>query len=183
MLDDASARDLLKSLEAPKELVEHSEAVRNTCVNLIDALKEKNPSIKINKRLVCVGALLHDIGRTKSQGLDHGIQGAKIIRELNLRDDPLLEKVARICERHLGAGITNSEAEKQGLPPGDYVPKTMEEKIIAYCDNLVDDENGVIIVHDPAWAAIDFEKKHGKRSEPARMVRELNRFFEELLNK
>jgi len=57
----------------------------------------------------------------------------------------------------------------------------MEEKIVAYCDNMVDDHNGVPVVHDPAWAAIDFEKKHGKNSEAAKMVRDLNKFFEKLL--
>jgi uncharacterized protein (TIGR00295 family) len=180
MLDEKNARELLKTLKAPKEVVEHSEAVHDTCMNLIDLLRERNRILRINRRLVAVGSLLHDIGRTKSQDINHGIVGAQIIRDLNVKNDPDLEKVAKICERHLGGGISKKEAQKLGLPPGDYLPKSIEEKIIAYCDNMIDDANGPV-VHDPAWAALDYEKKHGKNSEPAKRVRELNRFFERML--
>ena len=41
-----------------------------------------------------------------------------------------------IIERHIGAGITESEAEKLGLPKKSYVPETIEEKIVAHADNL-----------------------------------------------
>lgn len=181
MLDERRARDLLKTFCAPREVVEHSETVHDVCMDLVGLLRETNPTLRINRRIVAVGALLHDIGRTKSQGVDHGVVGARIIRDLNATSDSDLEKIAKICERHVGAGITCKEAKKLGLPQGDYIPKTLEEKIVAYCDNLVDDSGGIPIVRDPSWAAVDFEKKHGKRSEPARLVRELNAFFEDLL--
>lgn len=182
MLDEKRARDLLKTLKVPKEVVEHSEIVYETCMNLVELLRERNPALRINKRLVAVGALLHDIGRLKTQGIDHGVMGAQIIRDLNVKNSQDLEKVALICERHLGGGIGKKEAVKLGLPEKDYLPKTIEEKIIAYCDNMVDDANGPV-VHDPAWAAIDYEKKHGKNSEPAKRVRELNKFFENILTR
>jgi uncharacterized protein len=181
MLDEQKARELLKTLKAPKEVIEHCEVVHDTCMNLIDLLREKNRIIKIDRRLVAVASLLHDVGRTKTQGIDHGVVGAQIIRNLNVKSDPYLEKVALICERHLGGGISKGEALKLGLPEKDYIPKTIEEKIVAYCDNMVDDSNGIPVIHDPAWAALDFEKKHGKTSEPAMRVRELNKFFENLL--
>lgn len=182
MLDEKRARELLKTMGVPKEVVEHAELVRETCLNLIDRLKEENPSLRINRRLVSVGALLHDIGRCKSQGIDHGLAGAQLLRDLNLKEDQNIEKIARICERHLGAGIPKAEAKRLGLPEKDYLPKSIEEKIIAYCDNMLDDAKGVPVIRDPAWAAIDFERKHGKNSEPAKRVRELNRFFEKLLS-
>jgi uncharacterized protein len=183
MLGEKDARELLKTLKAPKEIIAHCEAVHETCMDLVDLLRERNPTLRVDKRLVSIGALLHDIGRTQTQDITHGIRGATIIRDLNIHNSEYLEKVAKICERHLGGGITKSEAQKLGLPPGNYVPKTIEEKIIAYCDNMVDDHNGVIVVHDPAWAALDFEKKHGKNSEATKMVRDLNKFFEKLLTK
>jgi len=40
-------------------------------------------------------------------------------------------------ERHVGAGITQEEAVKLGLPPRDYVPQTLEEKIVCYADKLI----------------------------------------------
>ncbi len=88
-----------------------------------------------NEELVGVGALLHDIGRGKTHGIDHAVEGARIARELGLS-----EKVVLIIERHIGAGICRDEAEKIGLPGKDYVPQTLEEKIVAHADNLVDDD-------------------------------------------
>ncbi len=181
MLDDEDARELLKSLKAPKELVDHCETVRDVCMEVIELLKERNPGIKINKRLVSVGALLHDIGRTKTQGIEHGVVGGQIIRGLNVTGSRELEKIARICERHIGGGITREEAKRLGLPPGEYIPRTIEEKLVAYCDNMVDDVKGSPVVRDPTWAVVEYEKRHGKNSDAARMVRDLNQFFEKLL--
>ena len=42
-----------------------------------------------------------------------------------------------IIERHIGAGITSSEAARLGLPEKDYLPLTREEKIVSYADNLI----------------------------------------------
>ncbi len=181
MLDEESARDLLKTLKVPKEVVEHAEVVHETCLNLIELLHERNPALKINKRLVAAGALLHDVGRAKTQDIRHGIAGAQILRDLNVKEGSDIEKIAKICERHIGGGISKYEAKKLGLPEKDFLPKTVEEKIVAYCDNMIDDSNGRSVVHDPVWAALDYERKHGKNSEPARRVRELNKFFEKLL--
>ena len=177
MFTDKEARELLQTFKVPKDVIEHSQVVHDTCMNLVVLLNERKPHVRINRRLVSVASLLHDIGRSKSQGIDHGIVGAKMISDLNVKNDPQIEKIAKICERHLGGGISQTEAVKLGLPKKDYIPKTIEEKIVTYCDNLVDDD----VVKDPAWAAVDYEKKHGKNSEPAKRVRELNKFFEKLL--
>ena len=183
MLDEKAARDLLKTLKVPKEVVDHAEVVHETCMNLVEMLREVNPALRINKRLVSTGSLLHDVGRSKTYGVDHGLAGAQILRDLNVKNDPNIEKLAKICERHVGGGISRKEAAKLGLPSADYIPKTIEEKIISYCDNMVDDSGGTSVVRDPTWAALDYERKHGKSSEPAKRVRELNRFFEKMLSK
>jgi uncharacterized protein (TIGR00295 family) len=181
MLDERAARELLISLNAPQELMDHCESVHSLSVKLADTLNTRSPAIRADKKLVSVGALLHDIGRTKTQGVDHGVAGAQILRNLNTANDAFLEKVARICERHIGGGITRAEAKKLGLPDGDYVPRTLEEKMISYCDNLVDEENGKIVIRGPDWVLEKYEKKHGKDSEPALMIKELNKFFEKIL--
>jgi uncharacterized protein len=59
----------------------------------------------------------------------------KIGRALGF-SQPLLN----IIERHIGAGITASEAERLGLPGKDYLPLTPEEKIVSYADNLTKGE-------------------------------------------
>ncbi len=88
-------------------------------------------NIKLDKELVRRGALLHDIGRCRTHGILHAVEGGRIIRKEGLK-----ENLARIAERHIGAGITKEEAEELGLPAGEYCPKTPEEKIVAYADNL-----------------------------------------------
>ncbi|MCD6237385.1 MAG: HDIG domain-containing protein, partial [Thermoplasmata archaeon] len=84
-------------------------------------------------KLVEVGALLHDIGRSRTHGIMHGVEGAKIAKNLGLP-----ERIVDIIENHLGAGIPREEAIKLGLPPKDFIPKTLEEKVVAHADNLIE---------------------------------------------
>jgi uncharacterized protein len=86
----------------------------------------------VDIRLVEAGAMLHDIGRSRSHDVDHAVKGAEIARELGLP-----EALIHIIERHIGAGIPDDEAKQLGLPPGHYVPETLEEKIVAYADKLI----------------------------------------------
>jgi uncharacterized protein (TIGR00295 family) len=102
-----------------------------------------------NLELVRCGALLHDIGRGETHGIMHAVIGADIVRELGLS-----EKIACIIEKHIGAGLTPSEAESFGLPNRDYILKTMEEKIVAHADNLVG-EHSVRPVADVARQLVD----------------------------
>jgi len=88
--------------------------------------------IKIDQDLVRRGGLFHDIGRSRTHGIDHAVVGTEIARRVGLP-----EAIAQIIERHIGAGITASEAERLGLPKKDYLPLTPEEKIVSYADNLI----------------------------------------------
>ncbi len=105
------------------DLLAHTMGVLDRALNLQD-------SHGGNLRLVLAGALLHDVGRTVTHEVDHGVEGALLIREQGWN-----EELAKIVERHIGGGITKGEAEEQGLPPKDYVPQTLEEKIICHADN------------------------------------------------
>jgi len=97
-------------------------------------------AVRIAKRceadveLVEAGSLLHDLGRCKSHGIDHAILGAEMARERKLP-----ESVVRVIERHIGGGITRTEAKGLGLPERDYLPKTLEEKIVSHADKLIAD--------------------------------------------
>jgi uncharacterized protein len=81
--------------------------------------------------LVEAGALLHDLGRSVTHGVEHGAVGGEVARGLGL---PLA--VVRIVERHVGAGIPAVEAVEMGLPVGVYVPESWEEKVVCYADKL-----------------------------------------------
>jgi tRNA (cytidine56-2'-O)-methyltransferase len=82
--------------------------------------------------LVSAGAILHDIGRSKTHGIRHAVEGGRIARQLGLPT-----AVVRIIERHIGAGIPPEEAARSGLPVRDYTPRTLEEKVVAHADNLI----------------------------------------------
>ena len=43
-----------------------------------------------------------------------------------------------IIERHAGGGIPRDEARRLGWSARDYVPKTLEEKIVCYADKRVE---------------------------------------------
>lgn len=85
-----------------------------------------------NRDLVEWGAMLHDIGRARSHGLDHGQIGADMCRDMGIP-----EAIARIVECHIGAGLTAEECCREGLKEIDCVPSTLEEKIVAHADNLI----------------------------------------------
>jgi len=122
-------RHLLKTVGCSDEVIAHCEAVRSLAV-LIARRTEADCA------LVEVGALLHDIGRSRTQGMRHAVEGARIAKDLGL---PL--EVVLIIERHMGAGIPREEAVRLGLPEKDYVPRTLEEKIVAHADNLIDNDH------------------------------------------
>lgn len=85
--------------------------------------------------LVRAGALLHDIGRSRTHGIQHGVVGEDIARSLLLPEPLVL-----IVRKHVGAGILPEEAAALGLPDRDYMPSTVEEKIVCHADNLVGDD-------------------------------------------
>ena len=89
-------------------------------------------AVILDRELVRQGGLFHDIGRSRTHGIEHAVAGVEIARGLGFSD-----KLVLIVERHIGAGITAAEAVRLGLPKKDYLPLTAEEKIVSYADNLL----------------------------------------------
>ncbi|MDO9523637.1 MAG: HDIG domain-containing protein [Methanocorpusculum sp.] len=96
----------------------------------------------VDPDLVYAGAMLHDIGRSKTHSIEHAGKGAKICRRLDLS-----EEIVNIVGRHTGAGLTEDESVLLGLPPISAMPETLEEKIVAHADNLVKSSREVTIYH------------------------------------
>ncbi len=80
--------------------------------------------------LIIAGSLLHDIGRTVTHDVDHGVEGSSMVEEKGWD-----EEIQKIVERHIGGGVTEDEAREQGLPARDHVPETLEERIVCHADN------------------------------------------------
>jgi len=110
--------------------------------------------------LVRAGGLLHDLGRSRTHGLRHGVEGARLAREMGLPEELVL-----IIQKHVGAGITPEEARGLGLPDMDYMPSTLEEKVVCHADNLVGDAE----VLTSAVSFRDFERK-GLKVQGERML-------------
>ena len=130
--DDDPAREIL---------LLHSTQVRNKALFIARRLGKP-----VDFDLISTGAMIHDTGirfcmapGLGCYGADdyllHGIIGAEKIRFLGLDES---EKLARICERHTGSGITADEISerKLPLPEKDFLPETLEEKIICLADKF-----------------------------------------------
>ena len=113
------------------KVVNHCKAVTEVALETAKILEGKG--LKVDSRLVEIGALLHDIGRSKTHTVHHVVAGAEIARTAGLP-----ESVVSVIERHVGGGITPSEAHALGWSEGIYAPVSLEEKIVAYADKLIE---------------------------------------------
>jgi uncharacterized protein len=147
--------------------MKHVRAVSKHARSLAEKIRDNGHPIDVD--FVETAALLHDIGRCRTHGIAHGIEGAKIMQ-------PISPKIARVCETHVGAGIDRIEAEKLGLPPKDYLPKTLEEKVIAHADNLLEGDRIVSIDE----TIKKFESRLGKGHPAIQRIIELNDYIENL---
>lgn len=118
--------ELLRRENTPENVIDHCKAVCRKAMEIAANFDDAD------KDLIRKGALLHDIGRSKTHGITHAVEGVEIARKYGYPSD-----VLNIIERHIGAGITEEESEYLGLPKRSYVPQSLEEKIVAHADNLV----------------------------------------------
>jgi uncharacterized protein len=135
--DRAKALQLHKELGSTPEIIEHCEAVARVANEISEKFEAKG--LPVDKEAVYAAALLHDIGRTRTHGVQHGYVGAELLKERGVD-----ESVTRIVMRHVGAGISKEEAEKFGFPVGDYIPKTLEERIVCFSDKVVGPQGKVV---------------------------------------
>lgn len=133
-------------------LVTHSTMVAQRALKICAA----HPEMGMNPYFLKAAAMLHDIGicRCDAPGIQcfgtepyirHGIIGAEMLRcyAVSLNGDisaglMAIEPYARVCERHTGAGLTKEEIIRQNLPlpHQDFLPMTLEEKVICYADKF-----------------------------------------------
>lgn len=132
---------LIETLDVSRPLYDilmlHGSLVANKALQAAE--KIQIPREKFH--FIYEASMLHDIGIIftnapsidcfgKAPYLQHGLLGAKL---LNSKGLPLH---ARVCECHIGVGLTKEDIEKAGLPlpQKDFIPKTQEEKLISWAD-------------------------------------------------
>lgn len=125
------ALQILRENQCSENVINHCKAVMKIALETAKDLKERG--FRIDIALVEIGALLHDIGRSKTHTIHHAVVGAEIAKSLGLPDSVIL-----IIKRHVGGGITAREAEKLGWPKDVYIPLTLEEKVVSYADKLIE---------------------------------------------
>ncbi len=120
-------------------LLKHSHQVADLALEIAH-----KHSLSLDDYCIKAGAMLHDIGifQTDAPGIDchgsepyirHGILGAEL---LSTEGAPLF--LIEIAKRHTGAGISANDIYTHALPlpNGDYMPRTILEKLICYADKF-----------------------------------------------
>ena len=162
------ARRLLRETGCSKAVVDHCKTVARLACDTAIVCKENG--LEVDLRLVEIGALLHDLGRSRTHAVHHAIVGSRIAKAKGVP-----EAVISIIKRHVGGGITAVEAEKLGWPEDTYVPVTLEEKIVSYADKLIAGSNKASIEATIANLSKD------KKPEAAERVRRLHKEISSLV--
>jgi len=114
----------------------HCQIIEATAMQLLDA----KPIAGIDRQLVHIGCLLHDIGAYDVleaskfvAGVKHGVIGEEILKK-----EGFPEAIWRFASHHTGVGLTEEDVKEQGLPipVADYTANTDEERIIMYADKF-----------------------------------------------
>ena len=129
--DEECVRYLLEE-GCKMRVVVHCCTVRAVAEEIASRIKEADMA------LVVAGALLHDIGRSVDHSIMHAYVGSEIVARLGLP-----QELVDIVRKHTGAGLDQLDVEEMGLPQADYMPTTLEEKIVAHADNMVSDNRVV----------------------------------------
>jgi uncharacterized protein (TIGR00295 family) len=128
---EGDALALHKKYGSNNRIVEHCRAVAK--VARVVAGEFERLGKPVDSQVVLAGALLHDIGRTRVQTVRHGLEGSQMLEK-----EGVDIRVVEAVRRHIGAGISTDEAKALGLPNFDYVPRTLEERIVCFADKMVD---------------------------------------------
>jgi len=145
MYNDIIRKYYQPTSEAYKILTQHSRCVADKALAIVDA----HPEMALDRQFIEEASMLHDIGvfLCDAPEIDchgahpyvcHGYLGAELLR----REDGL-ERHARVCERHTGAGISLEDILKRNLPlpHKDLMPETLEEQVICFADKFFSKTN------------------------------------------
>ncbi|MCQ2972686.1 MAG: TIGR00295 family protein [archaeon] len=152
--------NILKKENCPEFVIKHSIAVYKKAMEISTNFNE------VNLDLVRQGALLHDVGRSVTHGIEHAVEGAKIAKRYGY---PI--EVQNIIERHIGAGISLEESKELPIPTKSYIPQTLEEKIVVHSDNLLHGDKPV----DIDFVAKKWEKRMENPKENIERLKKLNK--------
>lgn len=116
---------ILKEKNVPNNIIAHTTKVCEFSMKVADLLEREG--IKVNRKLVEAGALLHDVEKLSTK--DHIVEGYEFIKSLGYPE------VATVIKKH---GL-------QHIDDDSFEPKTWEEKIVFYADKRVKNDRVVSV--------------------------------------
>ena len=130
MLSYEEALSLLHCYGKDTAWTRHCHAVSRVAERLSGAIARQYP---LDSEFLRVGALLHDIGRYKTHDpVMHGVEGYHLLMGLGH------EREAFVCASHVFCGMPQAEAVRYGLPERDFLPRTLEERLVPLIDSVVE---------------------------------------------
>ena len=130
---EGDALALHKKYGSSDRIIRHCQTVARVAKALTDEFERRG--VAVDTRAVVAAALLHDIGRSRVQTVMHGLEGSEMIGR-----EGVDRKVVEIVRKHVGAGISVEDARSLGLPDLDYIPRTLEERLVCFADKMVDSD-------------------------------------------
>ena len=132
-------------------LLVHSRRVADRAL----LIARRHPELRLDEDFLEAAAMLHDIGIIRCNApsiqcfgtepyICHGRLGAEMLRKLQSSgfkfevSEGDWEALARVCERHTGAGLIKEAIVRQNLPlpHEDFLPETTAEQVICYADKF-----------------------------------------------
>ncbi len=128
MISEQDALELLKKYNLPQSRIDHSIGVADQAYKIAHSIHTRNPQLACDPEKVARAALLHDIGR--SMPGDHELNTITILKNEGLDELASITMHGSFYEIQLLRGIDSKE----------FLPKTLENKIVAYADATFKDK-------------------------------------------
>ena len=110
--------------------VKHCLAVADSAARIGQVIEGR---YTIDRDYLWSSALLHDIGRYVTHDpIMHGVEGYNLLLKLGHEEE------AFVCASHILFGLEASEAVQFGLPAHDFIPRTIEQRIVPLVDLMVE---------------------------------------------
>lgn len=157
MISETDALKLLQKYKLPQYRINHSLGVAKVAHDLALKIHSKHPGLPVDPQKVKLAGLLHDIGR--AQPGDHEINTVNILRTEGLDDLADITMHGSYYEIMLIRGIDNPE----------FIPQTLENKIVAYADACFKDHP---VSMQERWKEIELRRsKESEKIESLKMAK------------
>ncbi len=148
--DLVRARSLLDELSRPDEpWLAHSKEVACVAGLMAREVVARRPELPVDPHWVEAAALLHDIGRSRSHGIYHSLEGFRLLEEKGLGH------LSKACISHWLKGRSRKELEADSFFTPELLEElfgelkleefTLSEKLVALADSLVMSDQRVTV--------------------------------------